>query len=171
MDEPTVVVGKVTKAHGLRGEVTVLPLTDNPDRFSPGGVVYLQDGRALTIGDARDNGSRLLVTFEGVADRTAAEALGGAMLVVPESDLPDLPEGTYWPHELEGCEVVTVAGRSLGTISDVVANRANDIWITTGPEGQEILVPAIRQVIAEVDIARKRVLVHEMPDITAPEEG
>jgi 16S rRNA processing protein RimM len=170
VDEPTVVVGKVTKAHGLHGEVTVLPLTDNPDRFAPGGVVYLEDGRALSIRDSRDNGARLLVTFQGVADRTAAEALRGSMLVVPESDLPELPEGTYWPHQLEGCEVVTASGRSLGTIADVVANRANDIWITAGPDGEEILVPAIRQVIAEVDIAGKRVLVHEVPGITAPEE-
>jgi 16S rRNA processing protein RimM len=170
VDEPTVVVGKVTKAHGLLGEVTVLPLTDNPDRFAPGGVVYLEDGRSLSIRDSRDNGARLLVTFEGVGDRTAAEALRGSILVVPESELPDLPDGTYWPHQLEGCEVVTTSGRTLGTIADVVANRANDIWITAAPDGEEILVPAIRQVIAEVDIAAKRVLVHEVPGITAPEE-
>jgi 16S rRNA processing protein RimM len=170
VDEPTVVVGKVTKAHGLRGEVTVLPLTDNPDRFAPGNVVYLQDGRALSIREARDNGARLLVTFEGVGDRTAAEALGGSMLVVPESDLPELPEGTYWPHELVGCEVVTAAGRSIGTIADVVANPANDIWVTSAADGQEILVPAIRQVIDEVDIAARRVRVHEVPGITAPDE-
>ena len=170
MDEPTVVVGKVTKAHGLRGEVTVLPLTDNAARFTPGAVVYLESGRALSIGEVRDNGSRLLVTFEGVGDRSGAEALRGAMLVVPESDLPDLPEGTYWPHQLQGCEVLTIAGRSLGTITDVVENRANDIWITAGPDGEEILVPAIRQVIAEVDIAARRVTVHEVPGITSPEE-
>jgi 16S rRNA processing protein RimM len=170
VDEPTVVVGKVTKAHGLHGEVTVLPLTDNPDRFAPGGIVYLEDGRALSIRESRDNGARLLVTFEGVGDRNAADALRGSMLVVPESDLPELPDGTYYPHQLEGCEVVTASGRSLGTIADVVANRANDIWITAGPDGEEILVPAIRQVIAEVDIAAKRVLVHEVPGITAPEE-
>ena len=163
-------VGKVTKAHGLRGEVTILPLTDNPHRFSAGGVVYLEDGRALPIGQARGNGPRLLVTFEGVADRAAAETLRGAMLVVPESDLPELPEGTYWPHELEGCEVVTAAGRPLGTITDVVANRANDIWITTDPDGREILVPAIREVVDEVDIPARRVTVNEVPGITAPEE-
>jgi 16S rRNA processing protein RimM len=170
VDEPTVVVGKVTKAHGLRGEVTVLPLTDNPERFAPGNVVYLQDGRALSIRDARDNGARLLVTFKGVVDRTTAEALGGSILVVPESDLPDLPDGTYWPHQLEGCEVVTTSGRSLGSITDVVANPANDIWVTTGPQGEEILVPAIHQVVAEVDVPGRRVLVHDVPGITAPEE-
>ncbi len=169
MDERTVVVGKVTRAHGLRGEVAVLPLTDNPDRFARGNVVYGQDGRALTIADARGNGGRLLIAFEGVGDRTAADALRGTVLVVPTSDLPELPEGTYWPHELEGCEVVTVTGRSIGTITDVVANPANDLWVTTDDDGREILVPAIRQVIAEVDLGAGRVLVHEVPGITAPE--
>ncbi len=133
-------------------------------------MLYLEDGRALTIETSRDNGARLLVTFAGVADRTAAEALGGSILVVPTSDLPELPEGTYWPHELEGCEVVTGTGRVVGTITDVVANPANDIWVTTGADGEEILVPAIRQVIAEVDVGARRVLVHEVPGITAPEE-
>ena len=171
MDEPTVVVGKVTKAHGLGGEVTILPLTDNPDRFASGNVVYLeQGGRALTIRASRDNGTRLLVTFEGVEDRTSAEGLRGSLLVVPRSDLPTLPEGTYWPHELEGCEVVTESGRVVGAITDVVANPANDIWVTTGADGEEILLPAIRQVIAEVDIAGGRILVHEVPGITGPEE-
>ena len=170
MDEPTVVVGKVTKAHGLRGEVTVLPLTDNPDRFTVGGTVHLEDGRTLTIEAARDTGSRLLITFDGVADRTGAEALRGALLLVPESALPELPAGTYWPHQLEGCEVVTVSGRVLGTIADVVANPANDIWVTAEPTGGELLVPAIRQVIAEVDLAARRVTVHEVPGLTAPDD-
>jgi 16S rRNA processing protein RimM len=170
VDEPTVIVGKITKAHGLKGELTVLPLSDNPDRFVAGNVVYLQDGRALTIRQVRANGARLLLTFAGIADREAAEALGGSLLVVPETDLPDLPEGTYWPHQLEGCEVVTRGGRSLGVITEVVANPANDIWIATGADGEETLVPAIMQVIAEVDIGGRRVTVHEVPGITAAEE-
>jgi 16S rRNA processing protein RimM len=170
VDEPTVIVGKITKAHGLKGELAVLSLSDNPDRFVEGNVVFLQDGRALTIREVRANGARLLLTFDGVADRTAAEALGGAMLVVPEAELPDLPDGTYWPHQLEGCEVVTRTGRSFGTITEVVANPANDIWIATGPAGEETLVPAIRQVIAEVDIRARRVIVNEVPGITAAEE-
>jgi 16S rRNA processing protein RimM len=170
VDEPTVVVGKVTKAHGLGGEVTILPLTDNPDRFARGNVVYLENGRVLTIRGTRDNGTRLLVTFDGVADRTTAEALRGSLLVVPQSDLPDLPEGTYWPHQLEGCQVVTEDGRVVGAITDVVANPANDIWVTTAPDGDEILVPAIRQVVLGVDIAAGRVVVREVPGITGPEE-
>ena len=170
MDEPTVVVGRITRAHGLRGEVAVLPLTDNPDRFTAGSVVLLEDGRRLTVAASRGAGARLLVTFDGVADRSAAEALRGSALVVPESSLPELPEGTYWPHELEGCEVVTTSGRSLGTVTDVVANPANDIWVATTPDGAELLVPAIHQVVADVDVAARRIVVHEVPGLTAPDE-
>jgi len=170
VDEPTLAVGKITKPHGLKGEVAVLVLSDNPARFAAGNVVYLEDERPLTIRSTRANGARLLVTFEGVEDRAASDALKGALLVVPESALPDLPEGTYWPHQLEGCEIVTETGRSLGTITEVIENPANDLWVATDDQGGETLVPALRDVIVEVDIAGRRVLVREVPGITAPEE-
>src|SRR6185312_3093122 len=86
--EPTVVVGKVTKAHGLRGEVVVLVFSDNPERFEPGSAMFSEDGREFRVRASRPNGGRLLVAFEGVGDRNAAEALRGRTLVVPRSSLP-----------------------------------------------------------------------------------
>ncbi|HEY7400302.1 MAG TPA: ribosome maturation factor RimM [Actinomycetota bacterium] len=170
MDEPTVNVGKVTKAHGLRGEVVVLPFTDNPDRFADGATVLLADGRALSIRSSRLHGNRLLVVFEGVDDRTAADALRGSDLVVPESWLPELPAGEWWPHQLEGCEVVTESGRSLGIVTDVIPNAANDLWVARDPEtGAETLVPVLRDVLVDVDVAGRRVTVRDVPGITAPE--
>ena len=111
MSEPTVVVGKITKAHGVRGEVTVLVISQTPERFDDGSSLWLENGRELRIASTRPDRGRLLVTFEGVRDRAAAEVLRGAFLVVPESMLPELPEGEYWPHQLEGAEVVTEGGR------------------------------------------------------------
>ena len=170
MDEPAVNVGKVTKSHGVRGEVTVLPYTDNPDRFADGATVLLEDGRALVVRSSRSNGGRLLVAFEGVADRTAADALRGRTLVVPESWLPELPDGEWWPHQLEGCEVMTESGRSLGILTDVLPNPANDIWVARDSAGAETLVPALRDVLIDVDIDGKRVTVRDVPGLTAPEE-
>ena len=170
MSEPTVAVGKITKAHGLRGEVVVLVFSDNPDRFAPGSSVFLEGGRELTIRDVRPNGGRLLVSFEGFDERTAAEHVRGAMLVVPRSMLPPLPEGEFWPHQLEGCEVITELGRPLGTIVDVVSNPANDLWVAVDGSGTETLIPAIREVVAEVDVAHKRVLVRDLPGLTAPDD-
>jgi 16S rRNA processing protein RimM len=170
MGEPTVVVGKITKAHGLGGEVSVLVLSDNPERFDEGSSVFLEDGTELVVGAMRRNGPRMLVAFEGVVDRQAADKLRGKMLVVPRSMLPELPPGEFWPHQLEGCEVVTESGRSLGRITDVISNPANDIWVALDDEGTEWLVPAIRDVVIGVDAPAKLVSVRDVPGLTAPED-
>ena len=170
MSEPTVVVGKVTKAHGLKGEVVVLVFSDNPDRFEPGSSLFLEDGREFRVRASRPNGGRMLMAFEGVGDRTAAEALRGLTLVVPKSYLPALPEGEFWPHELEGCSVVTESGRALGAIVDVIANPANDLWVAVDEAGTETLVPAIHQVVVKVDVAARRVVVQDIPGLTAPDD-
>ncbi|MGH2540085.1 MAG: ribosome maturation factor RimM [Actinomycetota bacterium] len=169
MSEPTVVVGHVTKAHGVRGEVAVEVRSDNPDRFVEGAVVFTGSGRSLTIEGAHPHGARHLVRFVGVADRASAESLRGQVLVVPESWLPELPEGEYWPFQLEGCEVVTESGRSLGSVAEVIPNPANDLWVAVDDEGVETLVPAIRDVIVDVDVAGKRILVRDVPGLTAPD--
>jgi 16S rRNA processing protein RimM len=168
--EPTVVVGRVTRAHGIKGEVAVLVLSEVEDRFDPGAVVYLDDGTPLTVADSRPHRGRLLVTFEGVRDREAAERLVRRILVVPESESPPLPEGSYWDHQLVGSEVVTESGRSLGEIRDVIHTPANDVWSAVDVDGVETLVPAIADVIASVDVAAKRVVVREVPGLTAPED-
>jgi 16S rRNA processing protein RimM len=166
---PGLVAGKITKAHGLRGEVTVLVLSEVPERFEPGSVLRLEDGRELTVGGVRPDRGRLLVSFDEVGDRTAAEALGGRYLFVPRESAPDLPEGSFWPHQLVGSEVVTEAGRSLGEIREVVLGVANDIWVTGGPSN-EVLVPALRDVVVSVDVPGKRVVVRDVPGLTAPED-
>ena len=171
MDEPTVVVGTVTKAHGLRGEVSVQIRSDNPDRFAVGSTVLLSDGRTLTVERAQRHGRALLVRFAQVADRTAAEAIRGQDLSVPESWLPALDDGEYWPFQLEGCTVTTEAGRALGTLTEVIANPANDLWVARDDQGTETLVPALRDVIVEVDVEAKRVVVRDVPGLTIPDEG
>ena len=169
MPEPTVAVGKITKAHGLRGEVTVLVFSDNPDRFVPGASVFLEDGRELVIAASRANGGRTLVSFVGVDDRTVAERMRGVTLVVPISMLPELPPGEYWPHQLIGCDVLTESGRSIGTLTDVIANPANDLWAAVDREGVETLIPALREFVVEVDIAGRRVVVRDHAGLTTPE--
>lgn len=170
MDEPTVVVGIVTGVHGLRGEVSVQNRSDNPDRWTPGGTVFREDGSALAIAASRRHGRRLLVSFDGVSDRSSAEALRGTVLVVPESWLPDLAEGEYWAHQLEGCEVRTVSGRILGSIREVIPNPANDLWVAVDDAGRETLVPALADLLIDVDVAARTILVDDVPGLTAPEE-
>jgi 16S rRNA processing protein RimM len=170
VDEPTVVVGVVTGVHGLRGDVSIQNRSDNPDRWTPGGTVLREDGATLTIEMSRRQGRRLIVRFAGVGDRTAAEGLRGAVLVVPESWLPDLPEGEWWAYQLEGCEVRTASGRVLGIVKEVIPNPANDLWVAVDDEGNETLIPALADLLLDIDVNARTIVVGDVPGLTAPEE-
>jgi 16S rRNA processing protein RimM len=169
MDEPTVVVGRITRAHGVTGEVAVLVISEVPGRFDDGATVWLEDGRTLTVESSRPHKDRLLVRFRGIEDRAQAEALHTALLVVPESSSPELPEGSWWDHRIIGCAIETDTGRVLGTIREVIHTAANDVWSAVDDEGVETLVPVLRDVILDVDVDAKRIVVLEIPGLTAPE--
>jgi 16S rRNA processing protein RimM len=166
--EPTVAVGRVARAHGVHGEVAVVVLSDVPGRFADGATVFLEDGRALTVASSRPHRDRLLVRFREVRDRGEAEALQRALLVVPESSSPRLPEGSWWDHQIEGCSLETDAGRGLGTIREVIHTAANDVWSAVDDGGTETLIPVLRDVLVTVDVDAKRVVVHEIPGLTTP---
>jgi 16S rRNA processing protein RimM len=161
-------VGRITRAHGVRGEVAVLVLSEIEGRFAAGSRLLLEDGRALTVRASRPNRGRLLVTFEGVPDRTAAEPLGGSYLFVDRGDVPSAPQDAFWPHDLEGCDVVTEGGHSLGRISEIVHGEANDVWVATGGD-RETLVPALKDVVTSVDVAARRIVIREVPGLTDQE--
>jgi 16S rRNA processing protein RimM len=169
MDEPTVVVGRVTRAHGVTGEVAVLVISEVPGRFDDGATVWLEDGRPLTVESSRPHKDRLLVWFRGVEDRAQAEALRTALLVVPESLSPELPAGSWWDHRIVGCAIDTDAGRALGTVREVIHTAANDVWSAVDDDGVETLVPVLKDVIIDVDMNAKRIVVREIPGLTAPD--
>ncbi len=164
-----VAVGRIARAHGIRGEVAVLVLTEVEGRFDAGATVTLESGRTLTVDQVRPDRGRLLVKFREVPDRTTAETLGGQYVFVAESDVPAAPEGAFWPHQLEGCEVVTEAGLSLGVVGEVVSGPANDWWVVRA-DGQETMVPALKDVVISVDTGERRVVVRDVPGLTVREE-
>jgi 16S rRNA processing protein RimM len=165
-----VAVGRATRAHGIHGEVAVLSLTDVAARFEAGSRVFAgEDGsRPLTVTGSRPHRDRVLVRFEEIPDRTAAEALSGTYLFVPADSSPDLPEGEFWPHQIVGAEVRTESGRSLGTITEIVRTQANDVWVATGAGG-ESLIPALKDLVVSVDLPAGLVVVREVPGLTVPE--
>ncbi len=154
-------VGRVSSAHGVRGEVSIQSLSEVEDRFAPGSALRLEDGRILTVESSRPHRQRLLVKFEEVADRTEAEALRGQVLLVSSAASPEPPEGSFWVHQVVGAEVVTEDGRSLGRIVEVQANPANDLWVTESGT----LIPAIRDLVLDVDLEARRVVLREMPGL------
>jgi 16S rRNA processing protein RimM len=152
-------VGQIARPHGIRGELSVRTLTEVPERFAPGSVLSLEGGRTLTVEKSRPHQHRLLVKFTEVPDRDAAESLRGELLLIPQDDAPPIEEeGRYWVHQVVGLEVVTEEGRSLGLIREVLANPANDLWVTEGGA----LIPAVREVVTRVDRDLGRVVIREL---------
>jgi 16S rRNA processing protein RimM len=159
------VVGRVVKPHGIRGELVVDVRTDSPEeRFVPGAVLATRarDGASgtVTIAAARPHTGRLLVTFEGVVGRDAAEAMRGLLLVVDAADIApsDDPE-EFYDHELEGLEVVDVQGNRIGVVAEVLHTAASDLLSVRRPDGGEALVPFVADIVPTVDVAGGRVVV------------
>jgi 16S rRNA processing protein RimM len=163
--EETILVGSIARAHGLNGEMVVEVLTDAPERFEPGStltaVLPSGDRRQVKVTASRPFQARLLVRLEGVGDRTAAEALHGADLVIPRSAVKPLSDGRHYRFELVGLTAKTPRGEEVGRVADVFATGSNDVYVLQGPRG-EILLPASPGVIVSVDV-EGGVLVVEPP--------
>jgi 16S rRNA processing protein RimM len=129
-------IGRIGKAHGLRGEVVVEAISNRDERFQPGSVLYIDDV-ARPIATSRRHQNRWLVRFEGIEDRTAAEALRGIVVTGDASE--SLPENEVWVHELIGASVTDRAGTDLGTVVAVEANPAHDILVTEAG----VLIPIV----------------------------
>jgi 16S rRNA processing protein RimM len=126
-------VGRVGRAHGLKGEVAVTLTSDRRERLDPGSVLYGAD-RELVVASARQHSGRWVVRFEGVDDRSAAEALRNLVLT---ADPLDASEGELWVHELVGAEVRDAAGFALGVVVAVEANPASDLLVLA----DDVLIP------------------------------
>ena len=159
-----IAIGRITRPHGVRGELLVEVLTDFPERFNSIELVYLGDAgkaEARQVRAARWHKDRVLLTLEGCKDRTTAEQLRGLLVQIPIEEAMLLPEDEYYPHQLVGLDVLTVEGEELGSISDIIFTNANEIYVVTGPRGQ-ILLPAIADVVKQVDLEEGRLVVEIM---------
>ena len=151
------VVGLVRGLHGLRGAVRVEVLTDNPARFVPGSVLFVEgDSRPLTVASSHRDGPGLLVKFREVADRNASEALRDAYLEAAADD--ELEDDAYYWHEIVGCSVSTTSGEHLGTVAEVFRVGEGEVYVVRGPRG-EVLVPAVSSVVTELAPSEKRIVV------------
>ena len=159
-------VGRIAAAHGLAGEVAVDVLSDVPGRFAPGSPLLLSlpgdTPRASVVASSRPHaarkggGERMLIRFEGVEDRTAAEALRGAELAVAAADVPPAPEGAFYQHDLVGCRCVDEREGELGEVVEVVAGGGGDLLRVAG-NGRELLLPFVEPYIVAVDVAARQI--------------
>jgi 16S rRNA processing protein RimM len=161
-------VGMVASVHGLRGEVKVELHTDFPERFAPGEMVYLGANLQETvIVEARPHQGHYLLKFRGIGSREQAEDLRGLWIFIPETDAADLEEDTYFVHDIIGLSVQTVSGKLLGTVDQVLFTGANEVYIvkTADEPPRELLLPAIAEVIKQVDLENGILVVEPLPGL------
>jgi 16S rRNA processing protein RimM len=166
-----VVVGRIGKPHGLRGEVTVDVRTDEPElRFVAGAVLHdpRRGGSTLTVSATRWHQGVLLARFAEIGDRDAAEAARGTVLHahLPADAAPEDPE-EFYAHQLVGLDAVDLEGRAL---CEVVAltTGAQDLLTIATPDGREALVPFVNALVPEVDLLGRRIVVADRPGLVAP---
>ncbi len=154
-----VVVGRIVGAHGIKGALRVHPLTDFPERFLEMEELYIErtdkPHRVFLVTDVspHEGKGQFLFTVEGVDDRDMAEAYRGWTVTVAPDERVALPEGEYWIDSLIGLDVVEAdSGAHLGIIEDVMPTGANDIYRVRTPEGEMKLIPAIADIVREIDI-------------------
>jgi 16S rRNA processing protein RimM len=163
--EPDLRIGRVLKAHGVKGALRVELLTDFPDRFAPGGEV-LAAGRRLRVARSEELDGSMLVTFEGIDDRTAAEQLTGVYLTVPLGEARALPADQYYHFQLVGLSVIDTHGtRELGKVAEVLTYAANDVLRVTDGD-REILIPMVRSVVRSIAPSEGTITV-DLPEETS----
>ncbi|WP_395658354.1 ribosome maturation factor RimM [Nocardioides sp.] len=177
METIEVLVGRIGKPHGLRGDVTVDVRTDEPERrFAAGAVLRAEPPRGshsplrtLTVSDSRRHQSVLLVRFAEVPDRAAAEAARGILLYadLPADATPDDPD-EYYDHQLIGLAAYDLDGTALGEVVSLVHGGAQDLLTVRTPAGRDALVPFVKALVPEVDLAAGRLVVADRPGLVTP---
>jgi 16S rRNA processing protein RimM len=169
------VVGRIVRPHGVRGELVVEVRTDDPDlRLAPGVVLATEPEAAgpLTVGRARWHSGRLLLSFDGVADRDQAQQLRGVMLVVDSAELEDIADpDEFRDYQLIGLAVIGPDGEHVGEVADVL-HYGQDLLVVAGSgrrAGAEIMVPFVAEIVPLVDLEAGRLVVDPPAGLLDPE--
>ncbi len=164
-----VVVGRIGRPHGIKGEVTVEVRTDEPERRLGVGMTVATDpvpGGPLSITTSRTHNGRLLLGFAGVGTRSQAEALRGLLLVadVDPGERPEDPD-EFYDHQLVGLAVFTVGGKPVGAVTETLHLPGQDVLAVRRPDGREVLVPFVAQMVPTVDVAAGRIVIDPPPGL------
>ncbi len=165
---PFLLLGRVLRPHGVRGELRIEVMTAYPERLSAECQVFLGPDPAdpasatlYTVVRSRKHRHHLILHLEGIHDRNAADLLREQYVMVPVEDAVPLEDGEFYLFQLINLNVYTTEGEHLGTITDIIETGANDVYVVHGPRG-EVLLPAIDECIIDIDLTADRVIVHLM---------
>ncbi len=162
-----VLVGRIVRPHGNRGQVLVAPETDFAEaRFAPGATVWCRRAGAMLlveVTECRFHDGRPIIGLAGVASINDAEVFRGCELRVPDEALSKLGDGQFWYHELVGCQVVTVTGQEVGQVVRI-DEGATDLLVVLGPAG-EVLVPMVDTICRRFDVAGRKIEIEPIPGL------
>ena len=158
-------VGAITQTHGIKGEVKVFPMTDDVSRFKNMKGLILDTGKEqliLEVSSARPQKNLVILKFKGYDSINDVEAFKGCGLYVTRDNRVKCKQDEYFIADLIGMSVVGDDGSGYGSVCDVISTGANDVYVVKTPENKEILFPAIKECILQVDMEKKEILVHAM---------
>lgn len=161
-EEQPIVVGRIRAAWGVRGDVSVEVLSDAPNRFAVGSELRLRC-KPTRVERSRKNKRGVLVKLDAVADRTQAESLRGEELTILPDQIEPLPDGVYYHFQILGMQVLTDDGECLGNISEIIVTGSNDVYVVHKDDRRDILIPALPDVVLDVDLQTSRMTV-SLPD-------
>lgn len=157
------VVGRLQRPHGLRGEILMGIMTDFPERIKIGTTLYVgEDHQPHQIVTQRNHNAGLLLKFNEYQNREDVGLLRNNYVYVRADDRPPLPDGEYYHHQLIGLKVVTEDDNCLGHIKEILETGSNDVYIIRSEKGKEILLPAIEEVVLAIDLDAREIRVHLM---------
>jgi len=162
-----VALGAIVNTHGIRGELRMLPHNPTTQAVYPGAKLHLRRGAedlVFTVRTRRRHKQFLLITFDGIPSIDEAEPLIGAEVEVPADELPATAEGETYHFQLLGLEVVTESGAAVGIVDEVFTTPANDVCVVRRDD-REYLIPYVDTVIREVDLERRRLVIHPLPGL------
>lgn len=166
--EPVVylAVGTLRRSHGIRGDMLLDINTDFPERLKPGTFLYVGDKKQrIKITRRRPHNDGMLLGFEGIINAEQTARYRAETVYVPVKDRPALPEGEYYHHQIIGMQVVDEDGIALGAITEIIETGANDVYVVKNAAEREILLPAIKQVLLEVNLESNTMRVHLLPGL------
>lgn len=158
-------IGAITTTHGIHGEVKVFPTTDDPGKFSRLKEVLLRNGKTeqtMEITSAKFFKNMVILKFKGIDDINEVEKYRGATLWVKRDRAVALQKNEYYKTDLMNMAVVTEDGNAFGELTDILETGANDVYVVTTQDGKEVLLPAIRECIRNVDVENRVMTVHIM---------
>jgi 16S rRNA processing protein RimM len=163
-------VGKLRHAHGVRGEIFMEILTDFPERFQPGTILFLDGGvKQLCLVRHRQHKDGLLMTFEGYTTPEEVGQFRNHIVFVKAADRPPLPDGEYYHHQLIGLQVISQDGLSIGKVSEILETGASDVLVVRSDAGRETLIPMADEFIPAIDLSKGEITVHLIPGMLAEE--